>query len=58
MAFNARREAVVVQRMKRDKPHTDEVEHSRWYGLKLAVSDYRTWIFVSLMYNVPQNCAP
>lgn len=42
--------AVAVQRMQRDKTHTDEEKHSVWYGLKLAVIDYRTWIFVSISY--------
>lgn len=39
--------AVAVLRMKRDRVSEEESNHSVWYGLKLAVADYRTWIFVS-----------
>lgn len=37
---------VAVERMQRDRTSTGEEKHSVWYGLKLAVTDYRTWIFV------------
>lgn len=39
--------AVAVLRMKRDRVSEEESNHTVWYGLKLAVADYRTWIFVS-----------
>lgn len=39
--------AVAVLRMKRDRVSDEEINHSVCYGLKLAVADYRTWIFVS-----------
>lgn len=37
---------VAVERMQRDRTSTGEEKHSVWYGLKLAVTYYRTWIFV------------
>jgi MFS family permease len=38
---------VAVERIKRDRVSNQESDHSVWYGLKLAVKDYRTWVFVS-----------
>jgi MFS family permease len=40
---------VAIERMKRDRVSlvTEEGKRSVWYGLKLAVIDYRTWVFVS-----------
>lgn len=34
-------------RMSLDSVSTTETNHSVWYGLRLAVSDYKVWIFVS-----------
>ena len=39
--------AVAVERMRRDRVSAEEGSRSVWYGLKLAVLDYRTWVFVS-----------
>lgn len=45
--FSSEEKAVAVERIRREKPSSSEEEkHSVWYGLKLAVEDYRTWIFV------------
>lgn len=39
---------VAVLRLQRDRVSIADESHSVWYGLKLACSDYRTWIFVSI----------
>lgn len=38
---------VAVERMRRDRVSVEEGSRSVWYGLRLAVTDYRTWVFVS-----------
>ncbi|KAJ9621710.1 hypothetical protein H2203_007199 [Taxawa tesnikishii (nom. ined.)] len=43
--------AVAMERMRRDRVSAPEGNRSVWYGLKLAVVDYRTWIFVSSCEN-------
>ncbi|GAB7336603.1 hypothetical protein MBLNU13_g09856t2 [Cladosporium sp. NU13] len=48
--FSSAERAVAVERMRREKPSSSEEEkHSVWYGLNLAVGDYRTWIFVVML---------
>lgn len=37
---------VAVLRMQRDRTSETHQRRSVWYGLKLAVTDYRTWIYV------------
>ena len=37
-------------RMRRDRVSVEDGNRSVWYGLKLAVTDYRTWVFVSPLY--------
>ncbi len=38
---------MAVERIKSDRVSNQESDHLVWYGLKLAVKDYRTWVFVS-----------
>ena len=43
---------VAVLRMQRDRTSETEERRSVWYGLKLAVTDYRTWILVCCSFQV------
>ncbi|KAK0121932.1 hypothetical protein ONS95_010207 [Cadophora gregata] len=47
--FTADERLVAVERMRRDRVSVDEGKRSVWYGLRLAVTDYRTWIFVLML---------
>jgi sugar phosphate permease len=38
---------IAIDRMSRDHVSTTESNRGVWYGLKLAGSDFRVWIFVS-----------
>ncbi|RDW61675.1 hypothetical protein BP5796_11567 [Coleophoma crateriformis] len=40
---------VAVERMRRDRVSVEEGNKSVWYGLKLAIIDYRTWVFVVML---------
>ncbi|KAL2286914.1 hypothetical protein FJTKL_06428 [Diaporthe vaccinii] len=40
---------VAVERMARDRVSLPETEHGILYGLKLAVTDIRTWVFVVML---------
>ncbi|KAJ0109783.1 hypothetical protein J7T55_004333 [Diaporthe amygdali] len=40
---------VAVERMARDRVSQPEAENSIWVGLKLAVTDIRTWVFVVML---------
>ncbi|KAK4502114.1 hypothetical protein PRZ48_005537 [Zasmidium cellare] len=40
---------VAILRLQRDRVSVPEESHSAWYGLKLAVMDYRMWIFVLML---------
>jgi MFS family permease len=44
---------VAVERMERDRVSIPDAEKGVWVGLKLAVKDVRTWIFVSLRLPSP-----
>lgn len=54
---------VAVERIARDRVSTPETNGSVFYGLKLATSDYRTWIFALLLCSNHSasgfnNCGP
>lgn len=36
-------------RILRDQVSNQDSDHSIWYGLKLAVKDFRVWVFVSFL---------
>lgn len=38
---------VAVRRVALDRVSVPEADHSVWYGVRLAIQDVRTWIFVS-----------
>ncbi|KFY63800.1 hypothetical protein V496_03684 [Pseudogymnoascus sp. VKM F-4515 (FW-2607)] len=40
---------VAVERMRRDRVSVEEGSRSVWYGLRLAVTDYRTWVFTIML---------
>jgi len=42
---------LAIDRIARDRVSAPEADRSVWFGLKLAVRDYRTWVFVSLTPN-------
>lgn len=46
--FTPEERVVAIERMLRDRVAGTEDGKSVWYGLKLAITDYRMWIFVSL----------
>lgn len=51
---------VAVERMARDRVSLPEAEHGVRYGLRLAVKDKRTWVFVSAALSDPRepwNCS-
>jgi MFS family permease len=47
--FTAEERTFAVDRMLRDRVSAPSTEESMRHGLKLAVTDYRTWVFVSLV---------
>lgn len=47
--FTPNERLVAVERMRRDRVSVEEGNRSVWYGLRLAITDYRTWIFVSFI---------
>lgn len=47
---------VAVERMARDRVSLPEAEHGIWYGLKLAVTDIRTLVFVCVPSPSPSPC--
>lgn len=40
---------LAIERIMLDRVSVPESDRSVWFGLKLAVKDYRTWVFVSLL---------
>lgn len=46
--FTAEERLVAIERLRKDQI-ASEGSKSVWYGLKLAVTDYRTWIFVVML---------
>ncbi|KAH8592211.1 major facilitator superfamily domain-containing protein [Bisporella sp. PMI_857] len=40
---------VAIERIRRDRVSVEDNNRSVWYGLRLAVVDYRTWIFVIML---------
>jgi MFS family permease len=50
--FTEEEREVSVQRIERDRVSATEADRSVWYGLKLTIADYRTWVFVSHQINL------
>lgn len=50
--FTEAERELAVERLSRDRVSEREADHSVMHGLKLAVIDYRTWVFVSLTYPI------
>lgn len=48
---------VAVERMARDRVSLPESEHGVMYGLKLAVTDIRTWVFVCVPLPPAPECS-
>ncbi|KAM5347533.1 hypothetical protein ACJ41O_007357 [Fusarium nematophilum] len=40
---------VAIERIKRDRVSMPEADHSVWNGLRMAVKDIRTWVFVLML---------
>jgi len=40
---------LAVERISRDRVSDQESDRSIWYGLRLAVKDFRTWVFVLML---------
>ena len=49
---------VAAERISRDRVSVPDSDRSVWNGLKLAVYDYRTWMFVSLLLLPPRRKHP
>ncbi|KIW69081.1 hypothetical protein PV04_04979 [Phialophora macrospora] len=47
--FDEAEREFAIQRMRRDRVSLPEADRSVWHGLKLAATDYRTWIFVLML---------
>lgn len=45
--FSAEEQKLAMDRIQRDRVSAPEADESIMNGLKLAVTDYRTWVFVS-----------
>ena len=45
--FSEEEQKLAVDRIARDRVSAPEANESIMHGLKLAVTDYRTWVFVS-----------
>lgn len=45
--FTPEQRQIAINRIERERVSDQESNHSVWYGLKLAATDYRVWIFVS-----------
>ena len=50
--FTEAERELAVERLSRDRVSEREADHSVMHGLKLAVIDYRTWVFVSPTYPI------
>jgi MFS family permease len=50
--FTPEERQIAIERILRDQVSNQESNHSVLYGLKLAVSDYRVWIIVSVLLSI------
>lgn len=51
--FNEEEQKLAIDRIQRDRVSAPEANESIMHGLRLAVTDYRTWVFVS--QHIPWN---
>jgi len=47
--FTEEERKLAVDRIARDRVSVPEADRSVWFGLKLAVKDYRTWVFALML---------
>lgn len=52
--FTLEERQIAMNRIERERVSNQESDHSVWYGLKLAVTDFRVWTFVSCSQPLPQ----
>lgn len=45
--FTPEERQIAMTRIEKERVSNQESDHSVWYGLKLAVTDFRVWTFVS-----------